>query len=135
LFFEVLVTAIRTRNRAPMRSYARMLAYHRRRQGFAREQVGAALTTFGRVIFARLETDGVEGITTENLNEHINLNLQLALDEIEEVYEQLNRVGDQTAQRGEDVNVFSDDLEMQRIVDELHDICREGWDFRPGAAR
>jgi nucleoside-diphosphate-sugar epimerase len=134
LFFEILITAIRTKNRAPVRSYARMLAYHRRRQGFAREQVGAALTTFGRVIHDRFPAGARTEISLENLNEHIDLNLQLALDEIEEVYAQRERTGEDSAWPHEDVNLFSDDLEMQRLIDEINDICHDGWDFRAGSA-
>jgi len=134
LFFEILITAIRTKNRAPVRSYARMLAYHRRRQRFAREQVGAALTMFGRVIHDRIPTGARAEISGENLNEHIDLNLQLALDEIEEVYAQRERPGEESAWPHEDVNLFSDDLEMQRLIDEINDICHDGWDFRTGSA-
>jgi nucleoside-diphosphate-sugar epimerase len=126
LFYEVLVAAIRTRDRRPVRSYARLLAFHRRRQGFAREHVCTAIDGFRLVMRRNLQRQNDRLITVEILHEYIDLSLQLALDEIEEAYDQLearDRAGNGVPT---DVNTYSDSLEMIRLVEELHDICQDG---------
>lgn len=129
LFFEVLVAAIRTRDRRPVRTYARLLAFHRRRQGFALEHVGAAVEAFRPIMRQHLQKQEEGVIQTDHLHECIDLNLQLALDEIEEVYEDAVQRERENGGGVEDVNIFSDSLEMIRLVDELHDICRDTADL------
>ncbi|MDO9170972.1 MAG: NAD(P)-dependent oxidoreductase [bacterium] len=128
LFFEVLVGAMRTRDRTLVRTYARLLAYHRRRQGFAFEHVCVAVNAFRGVIRGSLVGIGDPDVTPALVNEYVDLSLQLALDEIEETYAQLEARGVGQDDRAGDVDLLANDLEMVRLVEELHDVCREGWD-------
>ncbi len=128
LFYEVLITTIRTRDRATLRTYARILAYHRYHQRFHRSQVCEALATFSRQIRAALEQETDLALTTAQLHDNIDLSVQLACDEVEEVYEQLRERGADTASVTRSAELLSNSAEMQRLVDELHDICRDGWD-------
>ncbi|MBK7702242.1 MAG: NAD(P)-dependent oxidoreductase [bacterium] len=128
LFFEVLVSAMRTRDHAPVRTYARILAYHRKRRGFALEHVCRAIHAFRDVIRDNLSGIADPVVTPALINEYVDLSLQLALDEIEETYAQLADKSDEPGERADDVNVLSDNIELVKLVDELHDVCREGWD-------
>ena len=128
LFYEVLITTIRTRDRATLRSYARILAYHRFHQRFRRRQVCEALATFARQIRAALEQEKDLALTPAQLHDNIDLNIQLACDEVEDVYEQLRERGGDPVSATRSAELLSSSAEMQRLVDDLHDICRDGWD-------
>ena len=128
LFYEVLITTIRTRDRATLRSYARILAYHRYHQRFHRSQVCEALATFSRQIRAALEQETDLALASAQLHDNIDLNIQLACDEVEDVYEQLRERGGDPVSATRSAELLSNSAEMQRLVDELHDICRDGWD-------
>ena len=60
----------------------------------------------------------------------MDLSLQLAIDEVEESYAQLSNDDALSGADFTNVNLMSDDLEMKRIVDELHDICHDGWEIK-----
>lgn len=128
LFFEVLVGAMRTRDHAPVRTYARILAFHRKRQGFALEHVCRAVHAFRGVIRGSLAGIADPAVTPALVNEYVDLSLQLALDEIEETYAQLAAKGGGQDGQGDDINVLSDNIDLVKLVEGLHDVCRDGWD-------
>ena len=129
LFFEILVSAIRTRDRRPVRTYARLLAFHRRRQGFVREHVCAALEHFRPVLRAHLLRGPHPAVRAAHVQEYVDLSLQLALDEIEEAYDQQEAQAIDVPADGA-IDIFSDAMAMIRMVDELHDICHDGSDIQ-----
>ncbi|MBR9978045.1 MAG: NAD(P)-dependent oxidoreductase [Bacteroidetes bacterium] len=129
LFFEVLVSAIRTRDRTPVRTYVRLLAYHRRRQGFAREHLCTAIDSFRQVMRDYLIRKNDPIISRAHIHDYLDLSLQLALEEIEETYAQLDTRDGEHLPSNEDVNLLSDNMEMIRMVNELHDICQDGWEL------
>lgn len=128
LFYEVLITTIRTRDRATLRTYARILAYHRYHQRFRKSQVCEALSTFSRQIRAALEQETDLPDAPALIHDNIDLSIQLACDEVEEVYEQLQERRVDAVTVSKSAELLSNSAEMQRLVDELHDICRDGWD-------
>jgi hypothetical protein len=130
LFYEVLITTIRTRDRATLRTHARIVAYHRYRQKFKVCQVCDALSTFGRQIRAELAQETDLPVTPEQLHDELDLSIQLACDEVEEVYDALRERGDEGFTIPASVDLLSNSAEMQRLVDELNDICRDGWDIK-----
>ena len=130
LFYEVLITTIRTRDRAVLRSHARVLAYHRYRQRFKVCQVCEAMSTFGLQMRAALEEERDLRVSEELLHDEIDLCIQLACDEVEEVYATLVERGDEGAVIPASADLLSNSAEMLRLVDELHDICRDGWEIK-----
>ncbi|MFZ1730853.1 MAG: NAD(P)-dependent oxidoreductase [Bacteroidota bacterium] len=132
LFYEVLIVTIRTRDRATMRTYARILAYHRFRQRFRAGQVCETLSAFSRQIRAALDMETGSGLslTPEEIHNNLDLIIQLACDEVEDVFEQLHERGSDTASAAESVDMLSNSAEMQRLIDELNDICRDGWETK-----
>ncbi len=130
LFYEVLITSIRTRDRSTLRNYARVLAYHRHQQGFDCRQVCTVLTMLKDGVRSRVAADLPENVRVEDIHDYINLSVQLACDEVEEVFEQLQSSGVEPAAAADTVNVFSSNAEMQRLIDELHDVCRDGWEIK-----
>lgn len=130
LFYEVLITTIRTRDRAVLRSYARLLAYQRYRQKFKPCQVCEAMSTFGRQIYAALEQETDPVVTDELLHDELDLCIQLACDEVEEVYDTLRERRDEGAGVPPSADLLTDSAEILRLVDELHDICRDGWEIK-----
>ena len=129
LFYQILITTVRTLDRSQIRSYARILAFHRKAQGFSAAQVCYALQSFGRVIRLSLEKEPQSASLRQELYNSIDLNLQLAIDEVEDVFEhhQTDAEDDETAR---EMDVLSSTNEMKRIVAELNELCRDGWDVR-----
>jgi len=117
LFFEVLVGAMRTRDHAPVRTYARILAFHRKRQGFALEHVCHAVRAFRDVIRDSLAGIADPEVTPALVNEYVDLSLQLALDEIEETCEQLLAKGSESDGQDDDVNVLSGNIDLVKLVE------------------
>ncbi|MBE0644341.1 MAG: NAD(P)-dependent oxidoreductase [Bacteroidetes bacterium] len=132
LFYEVLITTIRTRDRTTLRTYARILAYHRFRQRFRAGQVCETLCTFGHQIRAVLALEMEMGLslTPEEIHDNLDLSIQLACDEVEDVFEQLHERGGEAVPAVESIDMLSNSAEMQRLIDELNDICRDGWEIK-----
>lgn len=130
LFYEVLIGTIRTRDRSTLRNYARILAYHRFRQRFRANQVCETLSTFSRQIRAVLDMETGSGLsfTPEEIHDNLDLIIQLACDEVEDVFEQLQVRDGDAATAVESVDIMSSSAAMQRLIDELNDICRDGWE-------
>ncbi len=130
LFYEILITSIRTRDRSMLRNYARILAYHRHHLGFNCHQVCVALHSFSHGIHAALEKEELPDVSPDCIHDCVDLSLQLACDEVEDVYEQLRENGNSISEPAESISVLSNNVEMQRLVRDLHDICRDGWELK-----
>jgi nucleoside-diphosphate-sugar epimerase len=89
--YQFLSVSVRTRDRMSMLAYARQIAAVRSRNGFAFEEVRAAILTIGRIIQEELvQHPSLRGMEHE-LYDEIAFTFQLMVDEIEGAYEQLEK--------------------------------------------
>jgi nucleoside-diphosphate-sugar epimerase len=128
LSFEILATAIRTRDRMPVRHYARLLARDRKRQGFDFAQVCMAVDSLREVMRDHMLREPHPDVTAAHVHEFIDLNLQLAIDEIEECFTQDGLSHDFPEGVTPNVNVICCDNEMLKLVEELRDLCQDSWE-------
>jgi nucleoside-diphosphate-sugar epimerase len=109
--------------------FAAIYAYHRFRQRFKVGQVCETLSAFSRQIRAALDMERKSGLslTPEEIHDNFDLIIQLACDEVEDVFEQLHERDGEESFAAESMDLPSNSAEMQRMIDELNDICRDGW--------
>jgi nucleoside-diphosphate-sugar epimerase len=130
LFYQVLITSVRTLDRSQIRNYARILAHHRKRQGFAVSQVCFALLSFSSVIRLHLDKEAAPSRDVRReLCNTIDLNIQLAIDEVEDVFEQRSMDNEEETAPADARMLYNTD-DIRRIVAELNEICKDGWDSR-----
>jgi hypothetical protein len=67
-------------------------------------------------------------VTAAHVHEFIDLNLQLAIDEIEECFTQDGLSHDFPEGVTPNVNVICCDNEMLKLVEELRDLCQDSWE-------
>ncbi len=129
LKYQVLITTIQTKDRTAMRNYAQLLAYHRYKQGFRAKQICDLITVFGEFIRAQLEQEKELKNYKQEVYDYLTLNLQLAADEIEEIYEQLDFSDkDETISTGFS-ELFTNEKKIEQIVRQLEDTCKGDWDI------
>lgn len=128
LSFEILVTAIRTRDRMPVRHYARLLARDRKRQGFDFAQLCMAVDALREVMREHMLREPHPSVTAAHVHEFIDLNLQLAIDEIEECFTEDGLSFDLPEGVTPNINVMCCDNEILKLVEELRDLCQDSWE-------
>jgi nucleoside-diphosphate-sugar epimerase len=89
LILRHLMNAVRTRERAVFVAYCRDLAERRFQEGFAGEEVVAALETLNQVCFEALQDDPESEGLRERIFEHVTMTLRVGIDQVQEVFEDL----------------------------------------------
>ena len=125
LVYQVLVAAVRTRERQIMRNYAQMIAVHRHREGFTADQVCDFLSTLGGIVEGALrDRDELAGMG-QSIHDHITLTFQLAVDAVEDSYDMLNDHPEEflAGVQGMDMPTTAGNLE--HMVQHLESICED----------
>jgi nucleoside-diphosphate-sugar epimerase len=126
LFYQVVVTAVRSRDRQLLRHYAQILAMRRRDEGFAVVQVQAFLTRVGELVVSALRGHPrLEG-REQAIHDYVQLGFQLAVDGAEDAYEASERRALEVRGPLQGLTVPSSAGELERLVQQLEDICGEG---------
>ena len=129
LKYHVLITTIQNRDRKAMRNYAQLLAYNRYRQGFRSNQICDLIMVSGEFICERLNQEPELRKYKQEIYDYVTLNLQLAMDEIEETYEQLVLQKDADETDRIPMDFLIDEKKIQQIVRQLEDTCKGDWDI------
>ena len=129
LKYQVLITTIQTKDRTALRNYAQLLAYHRYKQGFRAKQICEFITVFEEFIHARLEQEKELKKYKQEVYDYLTLNLQLAVDEIEEIYEHLDSNVKLSTMSKEFADFFTNEKKIEQIVRQLEDTCKGDWDI------
>ncbi|HES59088.1 MAG TPA: NAD(P)-dependent oxidoreductase, partial [Caldithrix sp.] len=129
LKYQVLVTCIQTRDRKAMRNYAQLLGYSRYKQGFRLKQICDFITVFGEFICEELNRQPELKKYKQEIYDYVTLNLQLAEDEVEEIYEQLDFHEKDDTIKKEYADLFTNEKKIEHIVHQLEDTCKGDWDF------
>ena len=85
---NLLMTAVRTGDRLAMSNYARFIASIRIREGFPFQEVASGFRVMGEIVFNTLLQQPQFTNGEHVLRDNISLTIQLAVDEIEDAYEQ-----------------------------------------------
>lgn len=129
LKYQVLITTIQTKDRTALRNYAQLLAYHRYKQGFKAKQICDFITIFEEFIHTQLEQEKELKKYKQEVYDFLTLNLQLAVDEIEEIYEHLDFNDKDSTVSKEFSELFTNEKKIEQIVRQLEDTCKGDWDI------
>ncbi|MCF7903436.1 MAG: hypothetical protein K9M19_08420, partial [Candidatus Marinimicrobia bacterium] len=88
---NLLMTAVRTGDRLSMSNYARFIAGIRIREGFPFEEIASGFRIMGETVFTTLSSLPLFKEKEHLLRDNVSLTIQLAIDEIEDAYEQVTR--------------------------------------------
>ncbi|MEJ2053600.1 MAG: hypothetical protein P8X42_06735 [Calditrichaceae bacterium] len=112
-----------------MRNYAQLLAYNRYKQKFRVNQICDLIMTSGEIICEKLNLEPGLRKFRQEVHDYVNLNLQLAVDEIEEMYEQLDSQEIRAEMDKKFSDLLMDEKKMAQIVRQLEDTCKGDWDI------
>jgi nucleoside-diphosphate-sugar epimerase len=126
LFYQVVVTAVRTGDRRLVRQFAQIIAQQRRDEGFAANQVQAFLRTIGRLVFEALQQHPRLATMDQAIHDHVMLGFELAIDDVEDAYDMVDLplLGTLPRYRGLELPSSAGDLE--RLIRQLEDVCGDG---------
>jgi len=89
--FNLLLASVRSSDRTLMQSYIDEIAMKRFTAGFEAIEMTDAIATFGEVITETLLAKKELGILKQEIYDYIGLTLQLAMDEVEDVFENMDK--------------------------------------------
>ena len=87
------------------------------------------ITVFGEFIREQLEQEKELKNYKQEVYDYLTLNLQLAADEIEEIYEQLDFGDKDETVSKEFSDLFTNEKKIEQIVRQLEDTCKGDWDI------
>lgn len=128
VLYLLIATTVRTRDRLLLMDYIKLITHRRVVEGFPQEEVIQLITSLEKITAAHLLKESPEEEFKQRIYDYITLTVQLVVDEIEEYYEVLA-----TGRQGETVHQIQDiasanSIEINRIIRQLSDICREAPD-------
>lgn len=128
LLYQVAAAAVRTKDRLFVRNYAQIIAYHRFGTGFKSTQVQDFLISMAKIISLLLQVKGELRGMRQHIHDYITLSFQLAADEVEDIYELLEKRGPEYLKTAEKIEIRDDSVDIQRIIRQLEDICFDSMD-------
>ena len=125
LVYQVLSTAVRSRDLQLVRHYAQVIAVRRRKEGFSVDQVCDFLGTIGEIIADALRERSELADLGQLIHDHVTLSFQLAIDGVEDVFDMMDSQIDefQAGERGLELPATASDLE--HMVHQLESICED----------
>jgi len=131
LVYQVLVTAVRTRDRQLVRNYAQAIAVRRRQEGFSAEQVRDFLLTVGEIIGASLRETPDLADFHQQIHDHVNLSFQLAGDGVEDAYDLLADPSPEFLDRIRNLGELpTSPGDLEHMVRQLENICEDALPVR-----
>lgn len=92
IYYNQLMTSVRTGDRMSLVNYSRFLANIRSREGFNGAEVANALNRIGEIVIAALlEQEGLQDLESL-INDSVGLTIQLAVDEVEDSFDRIEEV-------------------------------------------
>jgi nucleoside-diphosphate-sugar epimerase len=89
--YHLLLASVRSAERSLMQHYIDEIALNRFTSGFEVKEMTDAISSFGEIIMSHLASKEEMKGMRQNIYDTIGLTLQLAIDEIEDVYENLDQ--------------------------------------------
>ena len=128
LLYQVAAAAVRTKERMFVRNYAQIIAYHRFEAGFHKAQVQDFLVSMAKIINLILQVKGELKGMRQHIHDYITLSFQLAADEVEDIYELLEKRSPEVLKKVEKIEIRDHSVDIQRIIRQLEDICFDSLD-------
>jgi len=122
--YQLLMTAVRTRDRLVFKNYARMIAQRRYTEGFSNNEVLDAMRSMGELISAKLLLIPQLKDVHERIYDLVSLTFQMVTDEIEGYQERISAEPPEFMQELPNL-LPSDTRDLERIVHEFEDICQD----------
>ena len=123
LVYQVLVTAVRTRERRLVRRYARVIAVRRRSEGFSAAQVQDFHRTVGAIIVDALRIRPELADLKQQIHDNVHLSFQLAVDGVEDAYERIEDPAIDFVDSLSGMEIPSGAGDLEHMVKQLEDIC------------
>lgn len=124
LSYNLLMTSVQHRDRISLISFARYLAGVRKREGFELREVKEALAVAGKTLMEELRDVAGLPDLEQTLADSVGLTLELAMDEIEAVYEteeEIDLVGDYHVLKEENWSSIDKNRFLQSVIDSIDD--------------
>ena len=128
LLYQVAAAAVRTKDRMFVRNYAQIMAYRRFESGFKSTQVHDFLISMAKIISLLLQVKGEMKGMRQIIHDYIHLSFQLAADEVEDIYEMLEKRSPEFLKRVSKIDITNEHADIQRIIRQLEDICFDTMD-------
>jgi len=128
VLYLLIATTVRTRDRLLLKDYIKLITHRRFVEGFPPEEVVQLITSLEKITTTHLLKTSPEEEFKQRIYDYITLTVQLVADEIEEYYEVLaSNHGAVPVQQIQDI-ASANSIEINRIIRQLSDICREAPD-------
>jgi nucleoside-diphosphate-sugar epimerase len=135
LIYQILISAVRTRDLQLIRNYAQVIAIRRKREGFSSEQVQSFLIAMGDLIAKELRNLPEMADYSQQIHDLVTLSFGLAADGVEDAYEMMDLPDSGFAARHLSFEIPSNTGDLEAMVRQLGDICEEsipvGLDTEP----
>ncbi|MBN2367128.1 MAG: hypothetical protein JXL67_13240, partial [Calditrichaeota bacterium] len=125
LIYHLIITAIRTGDRALFRNYIQTIAYRRYIEQFPIDEVKTALSSISQILRQYLQQSPQIAEFRERIYDYVDLTIQLAIDEMEDSYEYLASQPPEAIEKFTDMSLPAKSVELERIVHQLEDICED----------
>ncbi|MGD9547836.1 MAG: NAD-dependent epimerase/dehydratase family protein [Candidatus Krumholzibacteriia bacterium] len=125
LIYQVLYSAVQTRDRQLMRHYAQVIAARRRQEGFEASEVMDLMTSVGEIVSEALRRRRDLEDLGQQIHDHVVLSFQLAIDAVEDAYETMESRPQELDERLGGVELPTNASDLEHMVHQLSDICDE----------
>lgn len=123
LLYQVLVVSVRTRDRHFLRQYAQLIAFRRREEGFAAQEVQDFLGVMSENVGGSLRADPHLAGQEQAIHGHVGLAFQLAADGVEDAFETLSLPFSESLQRLQTLELPRSPDDLERLVHQFEKIC------------
>jgi len=125
LLFQVLVSAVRSRDLQLVRNYARVIAVRRRQEGYPAGEVKDFMVSAGEIIAERLRRRADMAELGLPIHDHVTLSFGLAGDGVEDAYEMMEIQPTEMDALSQGMELPTNATDLQAMVRQLADICEE----------
>jgi len=126
LVYQVLISAIKTKDLQLVRNYAQVIALRRRQEGFPAALVKDFLNTIGKSITEKLKARPDMAEFGQQIHDHVTLSFGLATDGVEDAYEMMESQPAESMANYKGLALPTTTSDLESMVRQLGDICEDG---------
>lgn len=129
LIYQMIALTIRSKDRQLMQNYVQIIAYRRFLEGFDVEEITEFLHTLVNIINSTLLTRAELKKMKQEIYDHVNITMQLTVDEIEDYFEFLKSQPLSSLPKVEELPLLENSEDLKRIVRQLEDTFYNTLDY------
>ncbi len=123
--YQLVITAVRTRDRSLIRNYAQIIAQRRYIEGFHNQEVREAFMTIGTIISTELrKLDKLKDLH-QRIYDYVDMTFQMAIDEIEDYQDRIKGQPPEVLKKLAGDAMTLDRMDLERLVHQFEDICQD----------